>query len=142
MSHSDITSDDVRDGFQRVRWWDVPLPFLFYGSLRWSQHALVLGGQSLGLRIVWMLLPVPFLVLSIWSIIARERRKSELERHMSRAAAEKALLVTFAGLVLLGQVDTTFALAGSGWRYRDLWLLPLFVWVVFSMREFRRYTRR
>ncbi len=141
MSDSNISAEDLRDAFRRLRWWELTIPVLSVVALRVSRHALIVGGPSLGLRVAWMLLPVPFFVLVFWGIIRNEQRKSELERQISRVAAQRTLLFTVALLLLLGQVDTAFALGGSAFEYRDLWILPVLAHMLFSVSELRRYTR-
>jgi hypothetical protein len=140
-TESELTRADLRQAWQQMRWWQPLAGILVVAAIRYSQWQLDLGGHSPAARIWWALLPLPFLVFTVWSIIRTERSKSELERQIAYAAAMKALLVTAIGLVALGQIDTAFSLGGSAWRYRDLWLIPLLAYFVFGVLELKRYTR-
>jgi hypothetical protein len=140
-TESTVTREDLRQAWQRVKWWGPVAWVLVVVAIRYSQQRLDLGGHSPAARIWWALLPLPALVAAVWSIVRSERSKSELERQISYAAGKKALLVTAIGLLVLGQFDSALALGGSAFRYRDLWFIPLLAYSVFGILETKRYTR-
>ena len=136
-----VTHEDLRQAWQRLRWWEPVTWILAVVAIRYSQHQLDLGAHSPAARICWALLPLPVLVPAVWSFVRSERSKSELERQILYAAGKKALFVTTIGLLVLGQIDTALSLGGSAWRYRDLWFIPIFAYFLFGVLETKRYTR-
>jgi hypothetical protein len=141
LSESTTSRADLRQAWQRLKWWQPLAGILTVVAIRYSQQQLDLGGHSSAVRIWWALLPLPFVVVTVWDIIRRERVKSEVERQIAYSAAMKALLLTAVALVALGQVDTALSLGGSAWRYRDLWFIPLLAYFVISVIETKRYSR-
>ena len=128
---------DVREAARRNIGWSTIITVLWI--VVWGAALKQLSSPDLAVstRVLWCLLPVPFIAAEVWHMMRKVARSTEMERRVSEQAAGYAFALTIAFYMLLGLVNIAFPISPENWAWS--WMYPFLTYHVCWTRLYRRY---
>lgn len=113
---------------------------LWMGALALSLRQLRAPDLSVATRLLWCGAPLPFLGLTLWGVLQKAARQTEMERRVTERAASITFALTIGFYITLGLVNLAFPISAEDLAWS--WMWPVLTYFALSQWLYRRYNPR